>query len=293
MITNGLSVVIPCYNEGQALGQVVTDVAAALQPLDIDFEILVVDDGSTDTPETILKACNAPSRLLRNPQQSGYGFSLKRGIRKARYEWIAIIDADGTYPADRLPELWQHHQDFDMIIGARIGEHVSIPTLRKPAKWFIGELANYLAGHKIPDLNSGMRIFRRSLALTFENILPNGFSFTTTITLASMTSHYPVHYIAIDYYKRQGQSKIRPLYHTFDFSLLVVRLIAYFKPLKVFFPTAAIIITLGLGRLLYDVVVLNNVGDMSILFFLTGIQVGFFGLLADMIVKSRQSNGSS
>lgn len=288
MNPEGTSVVIPCYNEGPTVRTVVRDVHRALQPLGIEFELLVIDDGSDDDVAGALAEAGVPVRLLRQPGRNGYGAALKRGCRAARFEWIAIIDADGTYPADRLPDLWSYRADFDMVVGARTGQRVSIPTLRKPAKWFIGQLANYLAGTRIPDLNSGLRLFRRDLALSFVNILPDGFSFTTTITLAALTSGQIVKYVPIDYYKRQGgESKIQPIYHTFEFSLLVVRLIAYFKPLKIFLPFAALCITLGFARLIVRLAEGSSTGEATILLVIIGIQIGLIGLVADMLVKSR------
>lgn len=281
-----LTIIIPCFNEGQVVIDTARGVDATLTAAGIAHEIIIVNDGSTDDTGRRLAEQAVPARVITNPACSGYGFSLKRGLRAATTDWIGIIDADGTYPIDRLPDLWHHHAQYDMVVGARTGERVSIPTLRKPAKWFIGQLANYLAGNHIPDLNSGLRLFRRSLALAFINILPDGFSFTTTITLAALTSGHMVHYLPIDYYKRHGASKIR-FYHTLDFSLLVIRLITYFKPLKIFFPFAAFLITLGFARLVVRLAEGSSTGEATILLFVTGIQVGLIGLVADMLVKSR------
>lgn len=284
---DGLTVLIPCHNEEAMIAQTAQAVHATLTAANIPFELIIINDGSTDATAARAAALPVPVRVLHNPGCSGYGFSLKRGLRAATHGWIAICDADGTYPVNRFPELWQYRTDYDMIVGARTGQRVSIPTLRKPAKWFIGQLANYLAGCYIPDLNSGMRIFRRDLALAFANILPDGFSFTTTITLAALTSNHLVKYVPIDYYVRHGASKIRPLYHTLDFSLLVVRLITYFKPLKIFFPIAGLFIVTGLARLLVRLAEGSSTGEATILLIVAGIQVGLIGLVADMLVKSR------
>ncbi|HNW91794.1 MAG TPA: glycosyltransferase family 2 protein [bacterium] len=285
-IHDSLTVLIPCFNEEAMIAATARAVHNTFAAAGVACELIIINDGSTDGTAAQVAALDLPVRVLTNPHCCGYGFSLKRGLRAATRGWIAIIDADGTYPVERFPDLWAQRREFDMIVGARTGERVSIPTLRKPAKWFIGQLANYLAGQRIPDLNSGMRIFRRDLALTFVNILPDGFSFTTTITLAALTSGHLVQYLPIDYFKRHGESKIR-FYHTLDFSLLVVRLITYFKPLKIFFPIAGLFVTLGLARLLVRLADGASIGEATILLIVAGIQIGLIGLLADMLVKSR------
>lgn len=210
-----VSVVVPAYNESGAIVRCIEHLRATLDPVDFAAEIVVVDDGSTDGTSDQLAAIEG-IRVLRHDRNRGYGAALKTGIRAARGEIIVITDADGTYPVDRIPELVAAMEECDMVVGARTGQKVRIPLVRRPAKWFITTLASYLSEAEIPDLNSGLRAFRRHDALRLFGILPDGFSFTTTITLSMMCSGMMVRFIPIDYHERTGRSKIRPLRDTWN-----------------------------------------------------------------------------
>ena len=203
-----VSVIVPAYDEAESIGQVLADLNAALGAGDLPYEVIVVDDGSTDETPVIARASGV--RLLQHGVNRGYGAALKTGIRAAHGERIVITDSDGTYPADRISELAALLDGWDMADGARIGCNVRIPLIRRPAKWALRMLSNYLTGAKIPDLNSGLRAFRRELVMQYFPILPNYFSFTTTITLAMFSDRYAVTYLPIDYRARTGKSKIVP-----------------------------------------------------------------------------------
>ena len=166
------------------------------------------------------------------------GVDSQTGLTHATGDWIVIMDADLTYPPERIPELLARLNEADMVVGARTGESVKIPWVRKPAKWMLTQLANRVAGEKIPDLNSGLRAFRKEIAMRYLHLFPDGFSFTTTITLASLCDGLRVEFVPIDYTKRSGKSKIRPLRDTFNFLVLIIRMAAYFEPLRVFLPAA-------------------------------------------------------
>ncbi len=248
-------------------------------------EIIVVDDGSGDGTADV--AQRAGVRLIRHPFNRGYGAALKTGIRHAAHDLIAIIDADGTYPSDEIPAMVAHliRHDYDMVVGARTGEQVHIPLLRRPAKWLLNRLADYLAGIHIPDLNSGLRVFKKEVALEFLHLMPTGFSFTTSITLALLTNDYLVAYRPVNYYPRTGQSKIRPIRDTLGFAGLIVRTVMYFQPLKVFVPVSLLFLLTGLGRGGYDAIAHGNVTTVDMLLLMTGVLVGMLGLLADLINK--------
>lgn len=282
-----LSIIIPAFNEEESIGPTIDGVRNAMERSSVDFEVIVVDDGSKD--KTLDVARSKGARVLRNDQNKGYGASLKAGIQKARFDLIAIIDADGTYPPSTLPhllaEMTNEGFDYDMVVGSRTGAHVKIPILRKPAKWFLTKLANYLTGSKIPDLNSGLRVIKRGLIERFVDLLPDGFSLTTTITIAALTNGYQVKYIPINYYKRTGQSSIRPLQDFIGFLTLIVRLVVCFKPLNIFLPASLILIVIGLSKALIDFLHQNYFGVGAALVILTGVQIGFLGLLADLILK--------
>jgi len=199
-----------------------------------------------------------------------------------------ITDADGTYPEQKIGELLACVDDgAEMAVGARVGSEVHIPLVRRPAKAFLRRLASYLAGADIPDLNSGLRAIRRDLVMRYRPILPQGFSFTTTITLAALTNDHRVDYVTIDYAKRSGSSKIKPIRDTLGFTALIVRTVMYFNPLKVFYPLGAMLAVLLAGSLYYDVFVVSppNLSDKSVFLFVGVVQVLSVGLLADLIEK--------
>ena len=216
-----LSIVIPAYNEECGIGQTLDELKSVLASQAMTYEIIVVDDASTDQTAHIARQKGV--QLISHKKNRGYGASIKTGVRKAMHETILITDADGTYPAKAIPEIME-----------RVGKQVSIPLIRRPAKWFITKLANMLSNAKIPDLNSGLRAMKKELFHQFIRILPDGFSLTTTITIALHSSHYRVQYIPISYLKRQGKSKIRPIQDTLNFVLLILRTILLFHPLKIF-----------------------------------------------------------
>ena len=282
-----ISIIVPTFNEEESISEVLDAIEKAMTTESIDYEVVVVDDASTDKTLEIVRSKNV--KIVRHDQNKGYGASLKSGIAKASYDVIVITDADGTYPASDIPVLFRHMNadgyDYDMVVGARTGEHVKIPFFRRPAKWFLKELANYLSEHKIPDLNSGLRIFKRELIERFFCILPDGFSFTTTVTIAALTNGYFVKFVPINYYERKGHSSIRPLRDFLGFISLVVRLIVYFKPLNFFLPASLILLVIGLSKALIDFLHQNYFGVGAAIAILAAVQIGFLGLLADLILK--------
>lgn len=285
----GLCVVIPAYNEALGIAAVLADISSALSDLEIPWEIIVVDDGSRDqTGELVTGACASDPRirLIQHRRNLGYGAALKTGIRQSRYEWVCITDADGTYPADRIPALLsilrEHHSD--MVVGARLGKQAAIPLVRRPAKWVIARLAEMVSGEPIPDLNSGLRVFRKDVVRRFFSLLPDGFSFTTTITLGMLINGYAVEYQPINYYARKGHSKIHPLYDTLRFIQLVLQIALYFAPLKIFLPVSLVLFFLGLGWAGFSYFVLGRLADASTaVILMAAIQIAVVGLLADLI----------
>jgi glycosyltransferase involved in cell wall biosynthesis len=273
--------VIPAYQEEDGIGATVQAVRAVLERSGRDFELLVVDDGSGD--RTGERAAAAGANVASLPENRGYGAALKEGFRRAKYDTVVIIDADGTYPAEAIGTLLAEADRYDMVVGARIGENVAIPLERRPAKWLLARLAAYLVGREIPDLNSGLRVIRRSLVERFEHLLPSGFSFTTTITMAALSAGVLVKFVPIDYHARIGSSKIRP-FHAFDFLLLIVRTIVYFNPLKVFLPAGALFFLGGLAKFVYDVWK-DNLSETTVTAFLGAAILWAVGLLSDQISR--------
>lgn len=281
-----VSVVIPAYNEAGAIGECLESLLATLGEAAFSHEVIVVDDGSTDgTAERVREVEGV--KLLEHKRNRGYGAALKTGIRQAQGEIIVIADADGTYPVERIPDLVEGMEQCDMVVGARTGEHVRVPVERRPAKWFLTRLASYLAEADIPDLNSGLRAFRRSDAMRLFGILPSGFSFTATITLAMMCSGMIVGFIPINYHQRVGRSKIRPLRDTYNFIVLIVRTISYFNPLKVFLPAAGVVLGVGVIKTIYDAIAFADIYDTDVLLLIGGLLLGAIGMLADIVAHTR------
>lgn len=278
-----LSILIPAHNEEKAIGAVLDELIEVLEGQ--KYEIIVVDDGSTDkTPKIVQKKDSI--KLIQHHYNKGYGAAIKTGIKNATNEVILIIDGDGSYPVKAIPELLKEADKYDMVVGARTGKEVKIQLYRRPAKWFLSKLANYLAETKIPDLNSGMRIFRRKEVERFLNILPNKFSFTTTLTLAYHTTGLLVKYVPINYYKRAGKSKIRPFKDGFNFIMLIFRTITYFNPLKVFLFVGFAFFLAAVFIFLYSALFSGRFMDVTtIVLLVAAIQTIIFGLLADLVVR--------
>jgi glycosyltransferase involved in cell wall biosynthesis len=284
---DGVSVVVPAYNEEAAIDAAIRELRGVLATLECESELIVVNDGSTDRTLELARAAGAT--VLDLPENRGYGAALKAGIRAAKFETIVITDADGTYPAEEIPALLDRADRYDMVVGARTGANVAIPFARRPAKWLLTRLASYLAGCSIPDLNSGLRVLKRRHVRRFEHVLPSGFSFTTSITLASLCSDLLVAYHPIDYRERTGQSKIRPT-HAIEFAILILRTIVYFNPLKVFLPLGAFFFFGGAVKFVYDLFI-GNLSETAVLGFLGGIMIWAVGLLSDQIARTGLGGG--
>lgn len=285
----GVTFVVPAYDEEKGIAGVVERLAGLV--LGVPVEILVVDDGSRDGTARVLESLRArfPAlSVVRHARNKGYGAALKTGFVRATHDVVVITDGDGTYPEGKVVELLACIDDgADMAVGSRTGADVHIPLVRRPAKAFLRWLASYLAGTNIPDLNSGLRAMRRELVVRYRPILPDGFSFTTTITLASLTNDHRVDYVPIDYAKRSGRSKIRPIRDTLGFTQLIVRTVLYFNPLKVLYPVAGFVLVALLASLYYDAFVVSppNLSDKTTLLAMAMMNVLAVGLLADLIDK--------
>ncbi len=285
-----ISIVIPAYNEAHAISDVVKNIQQVLDETSLNAEIIIVDDASTDGTAASISETNC--RLIRHPYNKGYGASLKTGVRQARHEIVLITDADGTYPPEAIPALVKEMETHDMVVGARTGSSVHIPLIRRPVKWMLRKLANYLSGISIPDLNSGMRAFRKDIVLRYFRLLPSGFSFTTTITLAMLTNDYNVLYIPINYHKRTGKSKIRPIQDTINFFSLVFRMILSFRPLRVFVPIIAIFGLTGFVKVLYDIQAYDfHLATSTVVLLTLTFQLGVLALIADLIVALHKTEG--
>ncbi len=284
-----LSIVIPAFNEAEGIRPTLEQLSATMAGSDLEYEIVVVDDGSTDGTSDQVRELERelPAvRLVVHERNRGYGAALKSGIHAAEADIVAITDADGTYPNERIPELFRRLVDdrADMVVGSRTGDNVHIPLVRRPAKAFLRALANYLSGHHIPDLNSGLRIMRKAPIVERFNLVSDGFSFTTTTLMALLARGHHVVFVPIDYHHRQGNSKIRPIQDTFNFLVLILRVTAFFEPLKIFLPLTILLFVLGVTVGTVQLLA-GDLGDVTATILAAALQVGLVGLLADMISR--------
>ncbi len=285
MSTLDVSVVLPVYNELDNLEEEVTRIRKSLVDSDLTFEIIVVDDGSIDG-SAVLAASLEGVRVIRFATNRGAGSARRYGTMSAVGEVVVWTDVDMTYPNDRIPELVAALDGYDQVVGARTSEQGTLRHFRTPAKWLIRKLASYLSRHDIPDLNSGFRAFRREVGDQFLFLLPRGFSCVTTITLAFLSNGYSVRYVPIEYSPRVGSSKFHWWRDTQRYLLQVIRMILMHEPIRFFGPLAALITTVGLGKLLYDVirydfrVTTNTIVVLGVAFAFAGV-----GLIADLMVQ--------
>jgi len=276
------SVIIPVYNEEKAITQTIAAVKKAMKNL--PCEIIAVNDASKDKTGQILSQIQDIT-VISHTSNKGYGASLKSGIRASKGEWIIITDADGTYPIADIPKLLSYTLRYDMVVGARTGKKVQTPLVRRPAKWMLKQVARIATGVNIPDLNSGLRVFRKDMALKFWSLYPNGFSFTTTITMAALANGYDVKYIPINYFKREGSSTVRPVKDFLGFNFLIFKVALYFAPLKFFLPTSIALFLIGLIKGILDFMRQGQRGIFAAIAVLFSIQIFFFGMLADLVNK--------
>ncbi len=284
----GLTIIVPIYNERDAISTTIQNLEKIRGAADFDIEIILVNDGSSDGTEEVLgKLSEQGFRVINHPMNRGYGATLKTGISAAKSSYLAITDADETYPTNRIPEFFHEtvEKGLDMLVGARTGANVRIPLIRKPAKWALNLLANYLTRQKIPDLNSGLRIMKKEVVESFVRLLPDGFSFTATITLLMLMNGYQVKYVPIDYHARKGNSKVRPIRDTLNFLQLIIRMVLYFDPLKIFLPISMFFMGTSFLLLLYRLFIARAFGVTTTLFFICGVQVLAIGMIADLIDK--------
>lgn len=281
-----ISIILPAYNEADCILATIDDVEKALKGANILYEIIVVDDGSKDNTAELAKTRNV--RLVRHKRNMGVGAARKRGILEAKGDIVVTTDVDGTYPNDRIPALIEEMKktQCDMVVGARVGKNVVYEwPHRAIPKFLIRKLASYLCRYKIPDLNSGLRVIRKEIALKYFYLLPDSHSWESTITLAFLCNHRDVVYVPIDYFKRKGgSSTFHPFADTYNYISLVVRTIMYFAPLRVFIPLSIGIIAVGSIKIVYDWFVYGWIGSLDVIIFMSGFMVVLVGLLAELIV---------
>jgi glycosyltransferase involved in cell wall biosynthesis len=280
-----ISIIIPAYNEQEGIGDTLSKIFETMDAAHYDYEVIVVNDGSSDRTAEIVKQFPRVN-LLNHSRNRGSGASTNTGVKHARGEICVMTDGDGTYPVQDIPRLLEKMNDYDMVIGARVKEAGTMKVLRTPTKWFIRNLASFLTDTRIPDLNSGLRAFRKANALKYMHILPHGQSWVSTITLAHLSDDLDVKWIPIDYYLRKGTSKFRPVQDTYNYLMLVMRTVMYFNPIKILFPVGVLLLTAGIIRQIWWFLIGNLVVHSSnVLLVIAGLNIIMMALLADLVVR--------
>ena len=279
-----ISIVIPAYNEEDAIGRDLDAIHGAMRKSGHRYEIMVVDDGSSDRTGEV--AAQKGATVIRHDLTKGSGAARKTGLRGARGEIVIMTDADGSYPNQDMPRLLEFFPEYDQVVGARRSEKGRFRPLRWMAKWVIRQLASYLTRVQIPDLNSGFRAFKRDLMMRYLHLIPDGFSCVSSMTMVFLANEHRIKFVPIDYYKRIGRSKFHPIIDTYSYLLTVVRLVMYHDPLRIFMPLGALLAILGSGKSVYDFLATGTLQESDIIIILTSVIIVAMGLLADLIVFS-------
>lgn len=281
-----VTVVLPVYNERGHIAEEIDRVRAALEESAYSFEILVIDDGSTDGSGEYLQGVPG-IRLIRFDTNRGTGTARGVGTRMARGKVVVWTDVDMSYPNDQIPWLVDQLEGEDHVVGARTAEKGTLKPLRAPAKWIIRHIASYLTQSKIPDLNSGFRAFRRDVALQFLHLLPPGFSCVSTLTMSFLASGYSVKYVPIEYSKRAGGSKFHWWSDTKRYLTQVIRMILFFEPLRVLGPIGIALGLIALMKLGYDWATRDfRLATNTLLVFFASFQTLVIGFVADLVVRT-------
>ncbi len=288
------TIVLPCYNEQHHVLAEIERISAVMDASEFSYELLVIDDKSTDDTLAVIREAlpyYPNMRLVAFRRNGGSGTARRIGTQSARGRIVVWTDADMTYPNERIPEFIRYlgaNPEVDQVVGARTSEQGTKKFLRVPAKWMIRKIAESLSSTKIPDLNSGLRAFRRDVSLPFLRLLPPGFSCVTTLTLSFLSNQHAIDYLEIDYAKRAGVSKFHFLHDAYRYILQVLRMVMYFNPIKVLMPLALWIFGIGAVKAVVDVARYHfRLTTSTMLLILAGLIIGAIALLADLIVRSR------
>lgn len=279
-----LSIIIPAYNEERGIGAALDNILRLVNEKNIPHELLVVDDGSTDNTAQIAQEKGA--RVLKHPYNIGNGASVKTGLRHAKGDVIALMDADGQHSSQDLPRLLEHIPKYDMVVGARSGASQAT-VARKWGNRTYNLLASYITGRKIEDLTSGFRVIKSNVARKFIYLLPNGFSYPTTITLSLLKAGYSLKYVPIEAKPRQGKSKLKTSTEGVRFFLIILKIATLFSPFRIFMPISLISLTLGISYGSFMIIRHEHFSPMVLLLLITGILVFLLGLIAEEIATLR------
>lgn len=283
-----MSVILPAYQEAEGIAEVLARVERAVASLDLSHELVVVDDGSTDGTGDAARAAGA--RVIPHPYNIGNGAAVKTGIRNARGRMLVLLDADGQHPPEAIPALVSALATFDMAVGARTGDSDSA-VHRNLANAVYNGLATYVSGRKIEDLTSGFRAVRASVAREFVNLLPNTFSYPSTLTLALLRSGYSMTYVPVTAARRKGKSKIRLLRDGLRFLLIILKIATLFSPMKIFFPVSLAMLLAGLGYGLVKIFALHEpYGPTSAMLISMSVLVFLVGLVSEQVAQLKMDS---
>jgi glycosyltransferase involved in cell wall biosynthesis len=275
-----VSIIIPAYNEEGIIEEVIKKV----KQIPNVAEIIIVDDGSTDNTAKIASSLGV--KLLRHPYNKGNGAAIKTGLRAATGDIVLFMDADGQHRPEDIENLLEKTDQYDLVVGSRTSSSES-SLLRRLGNGIFNKLASYLAGMKIPDLTSGFRAAKRNCMLEFIHLLPNGFSYPTTTTLAFMKAGYNVAFVPTKALKRVGQSKIRLFRDGMKFFVIILKIITLFHPLKIFLPLSLLFFLVGGGYAVYTVITKMDITDPSVLLLSMSVIIFLVGLVSEQIAALR------
>jgi len=281
-----MTVIVPVYNEEKAIRQTLEELLPLIE--NQGWQLIVVNDGSEDHTVQILQSFGDRFRVISHPYNRGYGAALKSGIRAAETELMAIYDSDGQHRPEDLLMLYHSATDADLVIGER-AQGSRVDLFRVPGKWFLTHAANFIVGRKIADLNSGLRVFRRTFIRKVLHLMPEGFSFTSTSTVAAMKMGFIVKSLPIQTRKRIGTSTVRQVRHGFMVLMLILRLVVLFSPLRIFLPVSVALAVLGTAYAVFVIVTVRlTLANGALLCLLAALMIFFFGLVVDQISVMRR-----
>ncbi len=282
---NDVSVVIPAFNEEAAIGTTLDEIKGVLGPSSRRYEIIVVNDGSTD--RTAEQAASRDVRVVTHRRNRGYGAALKSGVLAATGGIVLFYDADNQFDPADIERMVDELADHDAALGARTSKSHA-PFSRRGGKKVLGWLANYLARTRIPDLNCGLRAIRRDVLLDYLHLLPNGFSASTTTTLVLLKEGHDVRFVPVTVKKRIGTSTVKPVKDGLDTALLIVRLTTLLDPFRVFGPVSLVLFVFGTIRGIHYISLGRGLSTASLFLLVSSIIIFFFGLLADQVASLRR-----
>ena len=276
-----VSIIIPAFNEAD----IIADIVQRVRSLHPDFEVIVVNDGSTD--DTAAKAQEAGAEVYTHPYNIGNGAAIKSGIRVATGDILVFMDGDGQHNPEDIAKLLEFFPDFDMVVGARsLSDQASLGRAlgNKIYNWF----ASYVAKFSIKDLTSGFRAVKSNVARNFLYLLPNTYSYPTTLTLGTLRSGMSVKYVPVKIHKREtGKSNIKMIQDGVRFFMIIIRICTLYSPMRVFLPVSFAMFFLGLVNYVYTFLMRNRFTNMSVFLFVTAIIIFMMSLISEQICQMR------